>query len=53
MSTEHEEIEYLSQGVNYLGFLAQELGDLRGITGTHRDQLENRYASTWVGISTR
>ena len=24
--------KYLSQGVNYLGFLSQQLGDLRGAT---------------------
>ena len=41
MSTEHEEIEYLSQGVNYLGFLAQELGDLRGITTLANELLQN------------
>jgi hypothetical protein len=41
VSTEHEEIEYLSQGVNYLGFLAQELGDLRGITTLANELLQN------------
>ena len=33
--------EYLSQGVNYLGFLSQQLGDLRGITTLAHELIQN------------
>ena len=33
--------EYLSQGVNYLGFLSQKLGDLRGITTLAHELIQN------------
>ncbi|MXZ21459.1 MAG: hypothetical protein F4Y84_12800, partial [Caldilineaceae bacterium SB0665_bin_25] len=32
---------YLSQGVNYLGFLSQQLGDLRGITALAHELIQN------------
>lgn len=34
-------LEYLSQGVNYLGFLSQQLGDLRGITTLAHELIQN------------
>ena len=33
--------EYLSQGVNYLGFLSEQLGDLRGITTLAHELIQN------------
>lgn len=36
-----QEPEYLSQGVNYLGFLSQQLGDLRGITTLAHELIQN------------
>ena len=37
MNADQEQPEYLSQSINYLGFLSQQLGDLRGITTlTHK-----------------
>ena len=33
--------KYLSQGVSYLGFLSQQLGDLRGITTLAHELLQN------------
>ena len=36
-----QEPQYLSQGVNYLGFLAQQLGDLRGNTTLAHELIQN------------
>ena len=33
--------KFLSQGVNYLGFLSQQLGDLRGITTLAHELIQN------------
>ena len=33
--------EYLSQGINYLGILSQQLGDLRGITTLAHELIQN------------
>ena len=37
----NQEPQYLSQGVNYLGFLAQQLGDLRGNTTLAHELIQN------------
>ena len=36
-----QEPKYYSQGVNYLGFLAQQLGDLRGKTTLAHELIQN------------
>ena len=41
MVASHREPEFLSQGVNYLGFLAQQLGDLHGITTLAHELIQN------------